>query len=310
MMPYPLFVVAGIALGASAFADAAPVVGSTDAPTPVPRTAWVADAVRQDTVVEVRRGDRLVLENFSGTVFVGTWDRDLLEVRGEPGDRAEVSVVRSGSRIALRPSTRRGRDREVDAVLRVPAWMDVEIGGRELDVSVRGLAGSLAVRNIEGDIDVEDTRGTLRLHTVDGEIRVRNARGSVEARSRGDDVSLFDVVGDVDVESGSGDLLLDGVDGASVRAETLDGDVTFRGPIRRGGRYAFSVHDGDAVLAFPPGSAFDARVATFDGDFQSEFPVTLQNYRGGRAFEFTLGGGGAMVEIEVFDGEIRLLQRR
>lgn len=295
MMLRPLLVASGVALGA---------VGST------PSGPELAGVLLPDTVMEVRRGDRLVMENFSGTVLVGTWDRDLLEVRGEPGDRAEVSVVRSGSRVTIRPSSRRGRGREVDAMIRVPAWMDVEIGGRELDVSVRGLTGSLTVQNIEGDIEVENTRGPLSLRSVDGEVRVRNARGPVEARSRGDDVTLFDVVGDVQVESGSGDLLLDGVDGASVRAETLDGDVTFRGPIRRGGRYAFSVHDGDAILAFPPGSAFDARVSTFDGEFQSEFPVTLQNYRGGRAFEFTVGGGGAMVEIEVFDGEIRLIERR
>ncbi len=263
-----------------------------------------------DTVLEVRRGDRLVVENLSGTVAVGSWNRDALEVRGEPGDRAEVSVVRNGSTLTMAPSRRRGRNREVDAVVRVPAWMDVEIGGRELEVSVRGLTGSVFVRNIEGDIRVDGTRGPLRLHSVDGEILVRDARGRVEARSRGDDVTLVDVIGEVDVETGNGDVLLDRVDGSFIRAETLDGDVRFIGPIRRGGRYSFSVHDGDAVLELPRGSAFDATVATFDGDFVSDFPVVIANYRGGRAFKFTLGGGGASVRIEVFDGEIRLVERR
>ena len=263
-----------------------------------------------DTVVDVRRGDRLVMENFSGTVSVGAWARDALEVRGEPGDRLNVTVVRSGSRLSLRPEGRRGRDRDVDAVLRVPAWLDLEIGGREVDVRVRGTSGEVSVRNVEGDIDVEDTSGALRLHTVDGEIRVRNGRGRLEARSRGDDVSVLGFTGDVDVETGSGDVTLEGVDGSEVRAETLDGDVRFDGTLRRGGRYAISVHDGDAVVAIPADAGVDVSVATFDGEFMSEFPVVLQQYRGGRAFEFTLGDGGARLDIQVFDGEIRLLERR
>ena len=263
-----------------------------------------------DTVVDVRRGDRLVIENLSGSLVVGVSARERLEVRGEPGDEAEVSVIRNGSTLTLGPSRRRGRNRDVDAFVRVPAWMDIEVSGRELDVTVRSLTGSVFVRNVEGDIVVEDTRGPVRLQSVDGEIHVRGARGRVEARSRGEDVTLIDVVGEVDVESGNGDLVLDGVDGSSVRAETLDGDVRFTGPIRRGGRYSFSVHDGDAVLTLPRGSEFHATVATFDGDFVSDFPVLLERYRGGRAFEFTLGGGGASVRIEVFDGEIRLVEGR
>lgn len=271
--------------------------------------ALAAPPAPADTVVDLRRGDRLIMENFSGTVLVRTWDRDALEVRGQPGDRAEVDVSRSGSRIVVRPAARRGRDREVDAVLRVPAWMGLEVGGRELDVGVVGVQGGVAVRNLEGDIDVEGTAGPLSLRTVDGEIRVRNHRGPVEARSRGDDVTLIGVVGNVEVVSGSGDLLLQDVDGSEVSAETLDGDVRFSGPIHRGGRYAISVHDGDAVVAVPAGAGLTASVATFDGEFSSEFPVVLQRYRGGRSFDFTLGDGGATLEIQVFDGEIRLIRR-
>ncbi len=273
-------------------------------------SAVMAGPAAQDTVLDVRRGDRLVVENFSGTLSVSTWNRDVMEVRGREGDRTDVSVSRSGSRLTVQHAARRGRDREVDLVVRVPAWLALDVGGRELEVTVRGLSGGVEVRNIEGDIDVQDTSGSLRLRTVDGEVTVRNHRGTVEARSQGDDVTLIGVVGDVDVESGNGDLLLDDVDGSVVRAETLDGDVRFSGPIRPGGRYSISVHDGDAIVAVPASAGLDVSVSTFDGEFMSDFPVILQSYRGGRAFEFTLGRGGASLEIQVFDGEIRLLERR
>lgn len=51
-------------------------------------------------------------------------------------------------------------------------------------------------------------------------------------------------------------------------------------------------------------------VATFDGEFVSDFPVRVERFRGGRAFEFTLGDGQARIEIEVFDGEIHLQESR
>jgi hypothetical protein len=51
-------------------------------------------------------------------------------------------------------------------------------------------------------------------------------------------------------------------------------------------------------------------VSTFDGDFESEFPVLIERFTGGREFDFTLGDASARIEIQVFDGEIRLLERR
>jgi hypothetical protein len=50
-------------------------------------------------------------------------------------------------------------------------------------------------------------------------------------------------------------------------------------------------------------------ISTFDGDFESEFPVRVERLSSGRPLEFVLGGGEASLRIEVFDGEIRLLQR-
>jgi len=100
------------------------------------------------------------------------------------------------------------------------------------------------------------------------------------------------------------------VESSSVRAETLDGNLTFTGNLARGGSYAFSVHDGDADITVPATAGALVRVATFDGEFTSDFRVTLQRYGGGGKFEFTLGDGSAQVDIAVFDGDIRLLRRR
>jgi DUF4097 and DUF4098 domain-containing protein YvlB len=241
---------------------------------------------------------------------VEVWDRPELSLSGEAGEARDVIVQRSGSRVTVEPAGRKGRSGEVEIRVRVPAWAALDIRGRRVDVTVRGTTAGVRVRNLSGDIRALDTAGQLDLSSVDGEILVRDARGNVTAGSRGDDVSVTGARGTVDVRTGSGDLTLDDVESSSVRAETLDGDLSFSGSLVPDGTYAFSVHNGDARIAIPESPGARVRVATFDGEFTSDFPVTLQGYSGGGQFEFTVGQGAARMEIEVFDGEIRLARRR
>ncbi len=269
----------------------------------------VAVAPPRDTTVSLRQGDRVVMQNFSGRISVRVWGRPELLVRGEDDDEAEVDVQRTGSRVALVPRER-GSGRYADLVLRVPAWAALDIQGGSVDVDVRGVSGAVDVRNMSGDIRVEGTSGPLSLYSGDGEVSVRDARGKISARSEGDDVSLARVKGEVSAESGSGDVRLVDIDASVVHAGTLDGEVDFDGALHPRGTYTFSVHDGDAVLTLPRDVGADVTVSTFDGEFTSEFPVTVDSLHGTGRFQFTLGGGGADVRIEVFDGEIRLLKRR
>lgn len=259
-----------------------------------------------DTALELRRGDRVVVEGLSGSVEVRAWDRPTLSVEGTGEEESDVAVRREGGRILVGPGDRKGRGLSVAVQVRLPAWAPLEIRGRELHVDASGTASELDVRTVDGDILVAGASGSVVLFSVEGRIEVRDTRGSVSARSRGEDVVLTDVAGEVEVESGSGDLRLQGIRATAVRAQTLDGDLFFEGGLARGGTYWFSVHDGDADLVLPAGTGARAKVSTFDGEFVSDFPVTLQRYGGGGVFDFTLGDGAAVLEIQVFDGEIRL----
>ncbi len=267
-------------------------------------------ALPADTTLELRRGDRVVIENLGGAIRVEGWSRSTLEIQRRDGDSSDLSAARAGSRVIVSPGQRRRRGIEVDAVVRIPAWADLEIQGRSVDVWVVGTQGAVAVRNLSGDLHVERSSGDVSLATVEGKIEVREVRGSVSARSRGDGIRLVDIEGRVDVSTGSGDLRLEGIRSSSVVAETLDGDVLFAGDLERGGTYRFSVHDGNATFELARNTSADVRVATFDGEFVSDFPVLLQRFGGGGVMQFTLGEGGAELDIEVFDGEIRLREAR
>lgn len=265
--------------------------------------------VAADTVVQLRAGDRVVVENFSGELTVVARDGDRMEVEVEGGTRALV-VRRSGSVVQVLPGERRRRRRSRDVVLRVPTWVELEVRGTSFDLTAAGLDGDLVVGNVSGDISIENVSGRLDVSSIDGEIDIRNAGSDVRASSQSDDVTVIGVTGAVDVHSGSGDIVLDDVTSESVRAETQDGDIDFNGTIADGGSYGFYVHDGDALIAVQPSMNARVSVSTFDGEFESEFPVVVERFTAGRMFEFMLGDGSARLEIEVFDGEIRLLQRR
>ena len=262
-----------------------------------------------DTVVAMERGDRIVLENLSGEILVRAWDRDELEIRGEDEEMALI-VRRTGSTVRITRDDRKGRRRSVDASIRVPAWVDLEISGRTLDVSVEGTNGRLEVNSVSGDVWIENAGGSVDVRTIEGEIDIVGAQAGVTASSQSDEVRLRDVRGDVDVHSGSGDLTLANVTSERLRAETQDGDISFSGPISDGGSYGFFVHDGDAYIAIPSSTNARVAVSTFDGDFESDFPVRIERFTGGREFDFTIGDGDARIDIQVFDGEIRLLERR
>jgi len=262
-----------------------------------------------DTTVTLREGDEVVVQNLTGELIVEAWSRSELRVTGEGGDEVDVVVQRSGSRVVIRPNDRRGR-RSADVTLRLPPWVELEIGSMRLDVTVEGMQAGVRVENVEGDIEVTGTSGPLDLTTVTGEVGVEDVRGNVRVNAQADAVRLEDITGDVWVTAGSGDVDLISIEGAEVFAETVSGDVTFVGRLQAGGTYQFSTHSGDASVTVPRDVSARVSVSTFDGEFDSDFPVRVQGYSGGRTFDFVLADGAASLSIQVFDGEIHLREGR
>lgn len=275
---------------------------------PLLLAGWLfATGAAADTVLEIRRGDRVLVNDLAGRVEVVAWGEARMSLTGGREEVRDLRLRRDGDRILVEGTEGRQRGKQADLRLRLPAWAPVEIRGRRTDVSVEGMAGELEVHVVEGDIRVRDAGGVAVLTTVEGSIEVDGAAGRVSALSRGDDVVMRRVRGEVEAQSGSGDIRLEEMAASRVRAETLDGDLLYQGIFAPSGSYTFSVHDGDADVVIPVGADVRVRVATFDGEFSSEIPVVLQSYGGRGLFEFTLGRGQAALEVQVFDGEIRLL---
>jgi len=121
-------------------------------------------------------------------------------------------------------------------------------------------------------------------------------------------VRVSDASGDIAAETVNGDVVLERVDATTLDATTVNGDLGYDGPLRSGGRYTLSTHNGDISLAMAENASAMVSVSTFSGDFESDFPVPVRETRKGQRFSFTLGAGSAQVSLESFQGTIRLVK--
>lgn len=261
-----------------------------------------------DTTVAVQPNARLYLKNDAGRIEVRAWERNEMRIQAEHGSRDEIRIETRGDVIRVEGRRRHGRA-IVDYRITVPAGMALQVGGVHAEIDIDGVRGDIQAESVEGDIIVRRGGGTMNLNSVEGDIIVDGARGRVQITAVDGDVRVSNVVGDVTIANIDGELILDNIDAARVDANTVDGDIRYTGTIHDGGRYRFTSHDGDVVLTVPPGINATISVATFDGEFVSDFPLQLDRAQAGRRFTFTLGSGSATVELESFDGEI-MLQRR
>lgn len=270
--------------------------------------AVLAAVQAPDTTIAVARGQRLQVSLHAGTVQVRGWNRDAVRVQISGDDRAELDVRNRGDRLAIDATGRRGEP--VDAMLQIsaPAWMPVSVDGVGLDIDIGGITAALSAETVQGDVVVQGGGDIVTLGSVEGTVQVRGARGKLQVSSVNDDVEVTDAIGDLAVTTVNGDVQLSNVRSENVDASTVNGDIGFSGPIRNGGRYRFATHNGDLTVAVPENTSAVVSIATYQGDLETAFPVSVSGRRRGQRFSFTLGGGGARIELESFMGDIRLVR--
>ena len=261
-----------------------------------------------DTTIPARQGQRLVVDSYGGEIEVKTWARNAVRVEADPSSRTSVEISTAGGAVEVRTEGRRGPPSAVDLHITAPAWMGLDLSGVYTDVTVTGTRGPITVETVQGEVDVTGGEGLVSLRSVQGSVRLKGAKGRIDVNSVNEDVRVSDASGEIVAETVNGEIVLERVDATSLEATTVNGDVGYDGPIRNGGRYTLSSHNGDVTLAMPESSSATVSVSTFNGEFESEFPVTLREARKGKRFSFTIGGGSAQVSLESFQGTVQLVR--
>jgi len=258
-----------------------------------------------DTSFAVRQGQRLELTDFGGDVTIKAWRQNSVRVKASHSDHDRVSVSVDGSIVSISASSRHG-PATVDYELLVPAWMPLSISGTpSAEVTIEGTEAEVTVETVEGAVSVVGGSGNISLRSVEGEVSLEGAHGHIELNSVDGGITVKDCSGDISAESVDGEISMSGIESADVDASTVDGSVEYDGTIHDNGRYHFESHDGDVSVSVPERANVTVSVATFSGDFDACFPLLLKDKTKHR-FTFTLGTGSARLELESFDGDIKI----
>src|SRR6266571_3782734 len=252
-------------------------------------------AQQTDTTVPVRAGARLEISNFGGEIAVKTWSRNAVRVVAEHSSRDRISVDASEQVVRVKTEAGRRGPSQIDYAVTVPAWMALNLSGVYTDIKVDGAQNEITAETVQGEITVLGGAGNVSLKSVMGAVTLEKARGRIDLSSVNEEVRATDVSGDLTAETVNGGVTLIQIESANAEASTVNGDITYDGTIKDGGRYRFGTHDGDVRVS----------VSTFNGDFSACFPVQL-NKKTKHRFDFTIGSGSARLELESFGGDIKI----
>src|SRR5205807_6453958 len=124
-----------------------------------------------------------------------------------------------------------------------------------------------------GDIKVSGGSGVIQLKSVSGDISLEKAKGRVDVRSVNESVHLADISGDVAAETTNGSIIVDRIDSSNVDLYTVNGNISYDGPVKDKGLYRLTTHNGLIAMAIPEKANITLTARTYNGGFRSSFPL-------------------------------------
>ncbi|GGW68358.1 DUF4097 family beta strand repeat-containing protein [Streptomyces xantholiticus] len=239
-----------------------------------------------------------------GTVNVvgtdeGSTRLEISEVEGPP-----LIVTRNGSTLTvayedlpwtgfLKWLDRKGHRRSAVVSVAVPAQTAVEVGVVGAGAVVSGVRGTTVVRGVSGDTTLVGLSGDIRADTVTGNLEAQSVTGDLRYNSVSGDLTVIDGAGaSVRADSVSGDMVIDldpGGQPTDIRLTTVSGEVAIRLP-----------HPADARV--------DANTAS--GAVSNAFDdLRVSGQWGAKRITGTLGAGNGTLKATTVSGAIALLRR-
>jgi DUF4097 and DUF4098 domain-containing protein YvlB len=264
---------------------------------------------RIDTTFAFDRRGTVSLSVGGGEIIVRGWSKAEMQVRAV-SDNENIRFDVSSNRVSLDLARGRGGDTRFEVT--VPQGVRVVARSGSGDISIRGTKGEVEVHTQGGDVDLEDVANRLDANLFSGELRARAVSGDIDIGTLSGDIDLDDLRGNIDVHTTSGEIRMRNVTSKLVRAKTTSGGVLYAGTIDPAGRYDLVAHSGDVSLAIPRDASAQLTIATWSGEIESDFPMTLKPGEHGigstttKRFTFDIGGGAARITAETFSGDITI----
>ncbi|MCX4789312.1 MULTISPECIES: DUF4097 family beta strand repeat-containing protein [unclassified Streptomyces] len=188
---------------------------------------------------------------------------------------------------------RKGWHRSAVVSLAVPAGSAVEVGVVGAGAVVSGIRGRTDVRGVSGDSTLVGLAGPVRAETVSG---------SVEAQA---------VTGELRFQTVSGDLTVVEGAGASVRAESISGNMVLDlNPSGKPTDIRLTTVSGEVAIRLPHPADATVEANTTSGAVSNGFEdLRVSGQWGAKKITGTLGAGTGQLRATTVSGSIALLRR-
>jgi hypothetical protein len=265
-------------------------------------------SARMDTTVVVDPKVLVTVSLNGGDVIVRAWDRSEVKVVAEL-ERGRLDFEASRMRVSVGDVHGAGGDSRFEIM--VPRTARVTIEGTNAEVEVTGVRGGVEVDNANGDVRMSDVGGLVRAELMTGELHIAGGDGEFRCELASGDVVLENVTGRIQLETVSGDITVRQARARELRLETTSGSLTYEGSVQADGQYEMSTHSGDVRLRLPEGTRARLEADTYNGEFTSDFAVTMQPGASSsmrqRRYELLVGdGNGPLIRVGSFSGDIHL----
>lgn len=256
----------------------------------------------------------LSVRNTAGSIKVEAWSQADVQITGSLSDGVQkLAVTGSGSQLNVEVVLSKGMHihGDADLVLHVPASVAVKLDGTSADLAVTGSQGPLQLRSVSGNIEVNAASRQLEAHSVSGNVTIhaQQAQNSAVSSVSGN-IDLFDLGGQLRAESVSGDVDVKGGPFSQLALKSVSGNVQITASAS--GANAVMVAEslsGNVELNAP--ASLNAKVAlkSFSGSKRIQLPGAVLDAEG-RKSHYTLGSGGARVELTSHSGDVLLRSGR
>lgn len=227
---------------------------------------------------------------------------EVSEIEGPP-----LIVTREGSTLTvsyedlhwkgfLKWLDRKGHRRRAVVSVAVPAGTDVEVGVVGAGAMISGIKGRTEVRGVTGDTTLVGLSGPVRAESVSGSFEAQAVTGALRVTT---------VTGDLTVVDGSG---------ASVKAESVSGDMAFDldggEPAGPPADIQLSSVSGEIAVRIPHPTDARVEASTTSGSVSNAFDdLRVEGQWGTKSITGTLGDGRGTLKATTVSGSIALLRR-
>ncbi len=177
------------------------------------------------------------------------------------------------------------------------------------DISAKNIKDDFTAKTENGNLRVENVGKILQVITVNGNVTAQNIQGNLGLVAVNGKINIRCVKGRVEINDASSQIQLAGIEG-DVEVTTSNGKANFIGEIRVGKRYRLKTLSGAVSMLISDSLGFTATLSSYSGQVDSDFALggkdPLSSNKKNRRLTGTIGDGQTQIEMDSFDGRVRL----